>query len=66
MGAGIQLAKKIGITIIGDLIFWLGCKAIKNKLDGKTVFGKKVDPKDDTYVDWKGNVILGQKDGMVV
>ena len=66
MGAGAQLAKKVGYTIIGDLIFWLGCKAIKNKLDGKTIFGRKIDPKEETYVDWRGNVILGANDGQVV
>ena len=65
-GAGISLAKKIGIAVIGDLIFYLGCKAVKNKLNGKTIFGRKIEPKQSTYVDWRGNVILGTDDGTVV
>ena len=65
--AGGQLAKKLGIALLGDLIFWLGCKAVKNKLEGKTIFGKKVESKKpETYVDWRGRIVLGTNDFEVV
>lgn len=61
-GVGIQLAKRVGVALLADFLFYVGCKAVKNKANGKTIFGKKKEAKKDTYVDWKGNVILGTKD----
>ena len=58
---GIKVCK----FLIADAIAWLVWKGIKNKADGKTVFGNKVEQKTKTYVDWKGNVILGSQDGWV-
>lgn len=67
MGA---VAKKIGVKVctflIADAIAGMIWKGIKNRLDGKTVFGKKIEQHKKTYVDWNGNVILGNQDGWVV
>lgn len=62
---GVELAKRLGIFVVGNLLLWGGGKLIKNKIEGKTLFGKKKDAKPNTYVDWKGNVILGTNDGWV-
>lgn len=65
-------AKNIGVrilkAILANAIGYLGWKAIKNAVEGKTVFGRDrpAEQKDKTYVDWKGNVILGPSDGKVV
>lgn len=66
MGA---VAKEIGIKfckfLIADALAWFVWKGIKNKINGKTVFGNEIGQKENTYVDWKGNIILGSKDGQV-
>lgn len=66
MGA---VAKEIGIKfckfLIADGLAWLVWKGIKNKINGKTIFGNESKQKEKTYVDWKGNVILGSQDGWV-
>lgn len=63
------VAKEIGVKflkfLIADGLAWLVWKGIKNKINGKTVFGNESGQKDKTYVDWKGNVILGNRDGWV-
>ena len=63
------VAKEIGVKVckflIAGAVVRLILKGAKNKLDGKTVFGNKVEQKTKTYVDWKGNVILGSQDGWV-
>lgn len=66
MGA---VTKEIGIKfckfLVAQGLAWLAWKGIKNKMNGKTVFGNKAVQKEKTYVDWKGNVILGNQDGWV-
>lgn len=58
---GIRVLKAILVNAIG----YLGWKAIKNTVvEGKTVFGRDR-PAEQTYVDWKGDVILGPNDGTV-
>jgi hypothetical protein len=66
-GAGVALAKKLGTVVLGELIAWGAVKILNNKIDGKTWNGKeKIEKrKDDTYVDWHGNIILGTADGRV-
>ena len=68
MGAGAELAVKIGKVVLANVVGYLIYKAVKNKINGKTVFGdpKARKTKDDTYVDWHGNVVLGSRDGWVV
>lgn len=64
---GKALAKKLVIFLAGSLLVRGGLKAIENKQNGKTLFGReKVDQKNKTYVDWQGNVRLGPSDGWVV
>ena len=60
---GKELAKRLGIGLVVDVLFWLGLKAVKNVMNGKTVFGQPVDhSKDGTHMDWRGNIILGSSD----
>ena len=63
------VAKEIGIKfckfLIADCLAYLVWRGIRNKMNGKTVFGKKNEQKEKTYVDWKVNVILGNQDGWV-
>lgn len=61
-----ELGKRVGIFLIGNLLFWGVTSGINNMIDGKTFFGKKKKEKTEkTYVDWKGNVHLGQMDYQV-
>ena len=64
---GKELAIKVGKVVLANAIGYLIWKGIKNKIDGKTIFGneKKIEPNDNTYVDWHGNVVLGNSDGWV-
>ena len=63
--------KKYGVrilkAILANAIGYLRWKAIKNTVvEGKTVFGRdRPAEQKGTYVDWKGNVILGPNDGTV-
>lgn len=60
-----ELGKRLGIFLIGNLILWGVCGGLSNMMDGKTFFGRKKAPRNDTYVDWKGNVHLGPNDGWI-
>ncbi len=68
MGGAIakELGKRLLVFVVGSLIVEGACRAAKNKLNGKTVFGNEKKPKEETYVDWRGNVVLGTADGKVV
>lgn len=59
-GAG----KYLVLTVIGGLIVRGTFIAIGNLMDGKDVFGRKKIRKvpKKTYMDWKGEIILGQED----
>ena len=68
MGAkiGVELAKRLVIFVVGSLVVEAGIEAAKNLLNGKTITGKKKEPRSQTYVDYKGRVILGTADYEVV
>lgn len=61
----VELGKRLGIFLIGNLVLWGVSSGIGNMMDGKTFFGRKKKEKEGTYVDWKGNVHLGQMDYQV-
>ena len=63
---GKELAVKVVKVVLANAIGYVVWKGIKNKLNGKTIFGneKKIE-NDNTYVDWHGNVVLGTQDGWV-
>lgn len=65
---GKELAKKIGLFLVGTIVAHGIGKVIDNLTDGKTWCGKKkqIEPKDETYIDVRGNIILGPHDGSVV
>ena len=66
MEVGKELAIKIGKVVLANVVGYLIWKGIKNKMTGKTIFGNKIEQKENTYVDWQGNVVLGTQDGWVV
>lgn len=61
----VEIGKRLGVFIIGNLILWGVFNGLENIKDGKTFCGRKRKPKNETYVDWKGNVYLGPNDGWV-
>ena len=64
---GKEMAVKIGKVVLANLVGYLIWKGIKNKINGKTILGNEKDKlKEETYVDWHGNVVLGAQDGWVV
>lgn len=56
-----KLAQKIVAYIVSSLILECAFAIANNKMDGKTIFGKKTNSKK-TKVTWRGNVILGTDD----
>lgn len=60
-----ELGKRLGVFLIGNLILMGVCSGVSNMMDGKTFFGRKKRERNDTYVDWKGNVHLGATEGWV-
>lgn len=60
-----ELGKRLGIFIIGNLILYGVAWGIDNMIDGKTFFGRKKKMREDTYVDYNGNVHLGKADYQV-
>lgn len=60
-----ELGKRLTVFLIGNLLVWGISAGIGNMLEGKTFFGRKKEPRKDTYVDWKGNVHLGPTDYQV-
>lgn len=56
-----KLAQKIVAYIVSGLILECAFAIVNNKMDGKTIFGKKTNSKK-TKVTWRGNVILGTDD----
>lgn len=67
---GVAVAKEIGLkigkVILVNVIGYFGWKMIKNKIQGKTVTGRDKPPREETYIDWHGNIVLGTQDGYVV
>ena len=59
-----ELAVKIGKVVLANIAGYLIWKGVKNKMNGKSVFGKEKKPelREQTYVDWNGNVVLGTED----
>lgn len=59
-------AKKLGLYIVGSLLIegaFYGIEVMTNNLrNGKTIFGKKIEPKKTTYVDHWQRIILGTND----
>ena len=62
-----ELGKRLCVFFVGNLLLWGVCNGINNMMDGKTFFGgkKKAKERADTYVDWKGNIHLGNDDFQV-
>jgi hypothetical protein len=61
----LKMGKKIGKILLVNIIGYMIWCGVKNELDGKTLFGKKKEPKKKTYVDWNDNIHLGTEDGWV-
>ena len=59
-----ELGKRLGVFLVGNLILWGICRGVSNAIDGKDFFGRKkvYNPRNNTYVDWRGNVHLGSMD----
>lgn len=60
------LGVRIGRALLADFIGYLLFCGIRNKIKGKTIFGKPKKSRDGSYVDWKGNIHVGPNDGWVV
>ena len=58
MNIAVKVGRILAAYIIADVI-WTG---IKNKMNGKTVFGNEPKQKKKTYMNWKGDIILGNED----
>ena len=58
-----KLAVKILTFVIGSLIVEGIVFCASNKIEGKTIIGKKIPIKKKTHFDpWTGNIILGTDD----
>lgn len=57
-----HIGKKILIYVIGGIIVEIVMTMANNKLEGKTIFGRKMPMKEKTRIDWKGNIYIGAED----
>lgn len=61
-----ELAKRLGIFVVGNLILYgIVCAADKAISKRKERKKKKFDS-ETTYTDWYGNVVLGTRDYQIV
>lgn len=59
--------KKLGVFIVGNMILSGICYGVSNLMEGKDILGRKrrIVPKKETYVDYKGRIIMGANDYQV-
>ena len=60
-----RFGKALLVYVLGSLIADLAFTAVENVSDGKDIFGRKVNKKR-TWVDYSGQIHLGQDDYQVV